>query len=546
MASKLKLTELLYPTSTTAAITINSDDTVTFGAPTTTITNLSTTSITDSGNLTFTGTGNRITGDFSNATIASRVLLQSSTTNGQSSLGLLPNGTSTQTQYIAFNSTDPANSSYIQALISATEARINSGQLGTGTNLPMTFYTGGSERVRIDTSGNVGIGTSSPASKLEVTGDVQQTWAASMDRFVGSKFSTTYELGVHFLESSRETRLVSKAADSTGLISFYTGVTPTERMRLDSSGNIFAPFSNVTQSLVVGGNGATSNLGARICVKSPITAGASLNYAMHINDPNTNTAGGLNLIAFSHNSEDYSAGNVRASMGATIDGGGAGSLVFRTGGFGSQAERMRLDSSGNLLVGTTVPYATGCFVNTVGGAAIYSATGAVNADCFSFNSVSTSATVYGIGMYSNASAANTAYLFRGFHSTSTFCFGIAGSGNVTNTNNSYGAISDIKLKENIIDATPKLNKLNQVRVVNYNFIGDTQKQLGVVAQELEHIFPSLVEESVDRDKEGKDLGTTTKSVKYSVFVPMLIKAIQEQQALITQLQADVATLKGAA
>jgi len=124
-------------------------------------------------------------------------------------------------------------------------------------------------------------------------------------------------------------------------------------------------------------------------------------------------------------------------------------------------------------------------------------------------------------------------------------FRVADSGNVTNTNNSYGQISDIKLKENIVDATPKLENLNQVRVVNFNFIGDTQKQIGVVAQELETVFPGMIDESCDRDAEGNDLGTTTKSVKYSVFVPMLIKAIQEQQAIITQLTARITALEGA-
>jgi len=121
---------------------------------------------------------------------------------------------------------------------------------------------------------------------------------------------------------------------------------------------------------------------------------------------------------------------------------------------------------------------------------------------------------------------------------------ILGNGNLQNVNNSYGALSDVKLKENIVDATPKLADLMQVKVRNYNLIGDTTKQIGVVAQELETVFPALVDESLDRNQEGDNLGATTKSVKYSVFVPMLIKAIQEQQALITQLQADVAELKG--
>ena len=70
----------------------------------------------------------------------------------------------------------------------------------------------------------------------------------------------------------------------------------------------------------------------------------------------------------------------------------------------------------------------------------------------------------------------------------------------------------------------------QVRIRNYNLIGNTTKQIGVVAQELETVFPGMIDETPDRDAEGNDLGTTTKSVKYSVFVPMLIKAIQELKA----------------
>ena len=53
----------------------------------------------------------------------------------------------------------------------------------------------------------------------------------------------------------------------------------------------------------------------------------------------------------------------------------------------------------------------------------------------------------------------------------------------------------------------------------------------------------MIESSKDYDDEGNDLGTVTKHVKYSIFVPMLVKAMQEQQALITTLQEQVTALQ---
>jgi hypothetical protein len=139
---------------------------------------------------------------------------------------------------------------------------------------------------------------------------------------------------------------------------------------------------------------------------------------------------------------------------------------------------------------------------------------------------------------------NTFYAF-GYYNTpaGAWKLRVADSGNVTNTNNSYGAISDVKLKENITDATPKLDDLLKVKIKNFNYIGNEEKQLGVIAQELEQVFPGMIEIHNDKDKEGNDLGTTTKSVKYSVFVPMLIKAIQEQQQQIQELKAEIDELK---
>jgi hypothetical protein len=138
---------------------------------------------------------------------------------------------------------------------------------------------------------------------------------------------------------------------------------------------------------------------------------------------------------------------------------------------------------------------------------------------------------YGLQIYYTTASPNTTdneFIFARDSTQSKFL--VYSSGNVLNRNNSYGGISDVKLKENIVDASPKLADLMQVKVRSYNMIGDESKQLGVIAQELETVFPKMVDEAFDKDDEGNRLETTTKSVKYSVFVPMLIKAIQELKA----------------
>ena len=124
---------------------------------------------------------------------------------------------------------------------------------------------------------------------------------------------------------------------------------------------------------------------------------------------------------------------------------------------------------------------------------------------------------------------------------------IAGDGDVTNANNSYGSISDSKLKENIVDANSQWNDLKAIKVRNFNFKTDSNtKLLGVVAQEVETISPALVSESIDRDSEtNEDLGTKTKSVKYSVLYMKAVKALQEAMTRIETLEAKVAALESA-
>lgn len=141
---------------------------------------------------------------------------------------------------------------------------------------------------------------------------------------------------------------------------------------------------------------------------------------------------------------------------------------------------------------------------------------------------------------------NTFYALSYYnYGASAYKFRVADSGNVTNTNGSYGTISDVKMKTDIVDASSQWNDIKSIRFRKFKMKDDPQQvvQLGVIAQELEQTSPGLVENHIDRDREGNDLGTTTKSVKTSVLLMKAAVALQEAIKRIEQLETKVVALE---
>jgi hypothetical protein len=148
------------PGAGTTAMTIDAAQNVAFANPVTFSGNIDT-----NGNLNFTSTGQRITGNFGAGTLGTRVLFQSNTSNTQTNIVAVENGTTgTGTgaaQLVVADSNYTTAANFVSggvSLIKNTDLRITSGATGSATALPMTFYTGGSERFRIGTAGQLGVG----------------------------------------------------------------------------------------------------------------------------------------------------------------------------------------------------------------------------------------------------------------------------------------------------------------------------------------------------------------------------------------------------
>jgi hypothetical protein len=161
-------------------------------------------------------------------------------------------------------------------------------------------------------------------------------------------------------------------------------------------------------------------------------------------------------------------------------------------------------------------------------------------------SVTNSSSTSGEGIISNLnSSSSTLTYFAGYStSDSAYKFLARTNGDVRNATGVYGTISsDRRLKENIVSATPKLDDIMKLNVVNFNLIGNQEKQIGFIAQEMQEVFPSLVDQTDTRqyDEDGNVISGLEDAfgVKVGMEFAILVKAIQELKLEIDELKEKI-------
>jgi len=475
------------------------------------------------------------------------------------------------------------------------ELRINNRVAST------TFYAANAEGMRLTSTG-LGIGTSSPNFKLEVNSGATATTAQ-----LKTTAATAYSGGSFFAGSNLTIRTganatgngsgIRFASDNNGLLEGMFGWVQNasaygdfvwqgfngsyvERMRLDSAGNlglgvtpsawvstrkafqtqggsVFTGTDTATIGLVQNGfNDGTANkyvnngfasryyqnssqhiwetapsgtAGNAITFTQAMTLGSNGNLLLGTTTDEgrltiAEASAGIGISFLSSN------GNYAGRIGSTNEAGttngldinstrGDGKILFKT----SNTERARIDSSGNLLVGTTDSSATS-------GNGLKVTAGSGNADSVSVVTGATSNA--GLTTYQLYSTGAGAYRFY-----------VGAGGTIFATSITISAISDQRLKENVRDIDTGLDAIMALKPRRFDWKDgkgqDKKDAAGFIAQEYRDIFPASVSET----KAGSD-GIEYLTMNHEELIPSLVKAIQEQQALITQLQADIAILKG--
>ena len=331
------------------------------------------------------------------------------------------------------------------------EASGVTGGMGIGST-GLQFFHGSSAKMHIDSSGNVGINQSNPTQKLHVSGNAIITGLTRIGD--GTASSPSYQFF-----SDTDTGMYRA---SSNILGFSTG--GAERMRIDSSGNL-------TTRQSTGNNFRIIRLG-----DNSVEVG------------NYNATDGYQNTSYLSSTHTFYAG---------------------TAGAGGVSRAVDIDASGNLLVGTTDE---NVFNNTSGGGINLRSSGEVQI------AVDSGETIYLNRMGSDGRIVN-------FRKAGAFVAGI----DVTSTTVTYNTSSDQRLKENIADADDAGSKIDAIQVRKYDWkVDGSHQDYGMIAQELQAVAP----EAVSGDADSEEM----MGVDYSKLVPMLIKEIQSLRNRVAQLE----------
>jgi hypothetical protein len=375
------------------------------------------------------------------------------------------------------------------------------------------------ERMRIDASGNVGIGTSSPLARLDVesgTGNVGFNYGTLSSPERGNLWYDTDGSGWKFN--------IGKVQSG----SFTSQVT------IQDNGNVGIGTSSVTSGVKL----QVQSTGGTILSIKDITSGSGDYSNIWFGDEGSDFAG---FLGYNHSTD---------------------AMTFGT----STTERMRITSGGYTKMSPNGTYV--------------SAGGSYHEMYQNSNTITTyfyNGSTTGSGVLINVNNEGTAYPFLSGYSDSAARYNvyIYSNGNIENRNNSYGGISDQKLKQDIENASSQWEDVKGIQLRKFRWKQDVASnadapyQLGVIAQELEASGMSgLIEETPDKefydevaldengnpvvDENGNNIterkerltGESTKSVKYSILTLKAIKALQEAMERIETLEARIATLEG--